>query len=167
MQRAGHDPLSELVAICSYTPYSHLYPFHYRLPYQRRRVLHLVTNNKNQASPLILPTLLHDATTSLHCSLDPCPLFSNMSAPHLQPRSGPSTTAQPSHTTTTTRVEVAGTLRLRGVPAEDRRIRWAEDVVDNEGLGRKSSKGTCGFSVPTLLSGLCSLIKPWIQQIQV
>ena len=37
----------------------------------------------------------------------------------------------------------AGTLRLRatGAPNEDRRIRWAEDVVDNEGLGRKKSKG--------------------------
>lgn len=32
------------------------------------------------------------------------------------------------------------TLRLRGVPAERRRIRWAADVIDNEGLGRKSSK---------------------------
>lgn len=32
------------------------------------------------------------------------------------------------------------TLRLRGVPAERRHIRWATDVIDNEGLGRKSSK---------------------------
>ncbi|SLM34088.1 type 1 phosphatase regulator ypi1 [Lasallia pustulata] len=71
-----------------------------------------------------------------------------MSAPHFQRRAGPSTTAQPSHTTTTTRVEVAGTLRLRGVPAEDRRIRWAEDVVDNEGLGRKSSKVCCIYHAP-------------------
>ncbi len=35
----------------------------------------------------------------------------------------------------------AGTLRLRGEPVEDRRIRWAEDVVDNEGMGKKTSKG--------------------------
>lgn len=41
-------------------------------------------------------------------------------------------------------------LRLRGEPGEPeapttqrRRIRWAEDVVDNEGQGKKSSKGTC------------------------
>ena len=35
------------------------------------------------------------------------------------------------------------TLRLRATaaPNDDRRIRWAEDVVDNEGLGRKKSKG--------------------------
>lgn len=26
--------------------------------------------------------------------------------------------------------------------ANGRRIQWAEDVVDNEGLGRKSSKGS-------------------------
>jgi len=24
-----------------------------------------------------------------------------------------------------------------------RRIKWAEDVIDNEGLGRKKSKGSC------------------------
>ena len=35
-------------------------------------------------------------------------------------------------------------LRLRGAhgPRTRRSIHWAEDVVDNEGLGRKSSKGT-------------------------
>lgn len=34
-------------------------------------------------------------------------------------------------------------LRLRGElkAKDDRKIQWAEDVVDNEGLGRKSSKG--------------------------
>ncbi|KAF4123807.1 hypothetical protein GMORB2_5523, partial [Geosmithia morbida] len=32
-------------------------------------------------------------------------------------------------------------LRLRGArPSNDHSVRWAEDVVDNEGLGRKSSK---------------------------
>ena len=36
-------------------------------------------------------------------------------------------------------------LRLRGAHASRRRVQWTEDVVDNEGLGRKSSKGnrTC------------------------
>ena len=33
-------------------------------------------------------------------------------------------------------------LRLRGAyPASDHRVQWAESVVDNEGLGRKRSKG--------------------------
>lgn len=47
---------------------------------------------------------------------------------------------------------LTGTLRLRGAPlaettqtttetASTRRIRWSEDVVDNEGMGKKSSKG--------------------------
>ena len=44
--------------------------------------------------------------------------------------------------------QITGTLRLRGYRTEtnadgrpERRIRWAEDVVDNEGQGKKSSKG--------------------------
>lgn len=36
----------------------------------------------------------------------------------------------------------SGTLRLRAEPSEQRHIQWAEDVVDNEGMGKKSSKGT-------------------------
>ncbi|MCJ1341385.1 hypothetical protein MMC09_006681 [Bachmanniomyces sp. S44760] len=40
------------------------------------------------------------------------------------------------------RSRTVGTLRLRGEPPRERtKIRWAEDVIDNEGLGRKSSKG--------------------------
>lgn len=37
-----------------------------------------------------------------------------------------------------------GTLVLRGAEREEERrhIQWAEDVVDNEGMGKKSSKGT-------------------------
>jgi protein phosphatase 1 regulatory subunit 11 len=34
------------------------------------------------------------------------------------------------------------TLRLRAEPSEQRHIQWAEDVVDNEGMGKKSSKGS-------------------------
>jgi protein phosphatase 1 regulatory subunit 11 len=34
-----------------------------------------------------------------------------------------------------------GTLRLRGGPIEDRRVRWDQDVIDNEGMGKKKSKG--------------------------
>ena len=35
----------------------------------------------------------------------------------------------------------SGVLRLRAEPSEQRRIQWAEDVIDNEGMGKKSSKG--------------------------
>ena len=63
---------------------------------------------------------------------------------HRQP-----TSAIPSQTQTETgapprsRIAIAaGTLRLRATAApSDTRVRWAEDVVDNEGLGRKRSKG--------------------------
>jgi hypothetical protein len=41
----------------------------------------------------------------------------------------------------------SGVLRLRAEPAERRHIQWAEDVVDNEGMGKKSSKGT---ALPTM-----------------
>ena len=30
---------------------------------------------------------------------------------------------------------------MRAEPTERRRIQWAEDVIDNEGMGKKSSKG--------------------------
>lgn len=73
-------------------------------------------------------------------------------------RAGGSSTAQrgataaSSSTSQTTTIRSPSTrhqqpvLRLRGAmrsPGErtDRRIQWAEDVIDNEGLGRKSSKG--------------------------
>lgn len=36
----------------------------------------------------------------------------------------------------------SGVLRLRAEPTERRHIQWAEDVIDNEGMGKKSSKGT-------------------------
>ncbi|KAJ4986481.1 protein phosphatase inhibitor [Stagonosporopsis vannaccii] len=36
----------------------------------------------------------------------------------------------------------SGVLRLRAEPEQRRHIQWAEDVVDNEGMGKKSSKGT-------------------------
>lgn len=43
-------------------------------------------------------------------------------------------------------VAIPTTLRLRAEEAPEatsssRRIRWSEDVVDNEGMGKKSSKG--------------------------
>jgi len=39
-------------------------------------------------------------------------------------------------------------LILRAEPAEDRHIQWAEDVVDNEGMGKKSSKVCCIYHGP-------------------
>lgn len=42
-----------------------------------------------------------------------------------------------------------GTLRLRGGPIQDRRVTWGEDVIDNEELGRKKSKGE--FSFPSFI----------------
>lgn len=67
--------------------------------------------------------------------------------------------AQPPTTSNTRTVEVrprpvlrlsapSGTLRLRAEPAEERHIQWAEDVVDNEGMGKKSSKVCCIYHKP-------------------
>jgi len=36
-----------------------------------------------------------------------------------------------------------GTLRLRGASVENRRVRWGDDVIDNEGMGKKKSKVCC------------------------
>lgn len=53
------------------------------------------------------------------------------------------TTTQNS-TDSETRTESPRVLRLRGGhTSSGRSVQWAEDVVDNEGLGRKSSKGAC------------------------
>lgn len=46
----------------------------------------------------------------------------------------------------------SGVLRLRAEPTERRRIQWAEDVVDNEGMGKKSSKGNERLSRSTVAS---------------
>jgi protein phosphatase 1 regulatory subunit 11 len=64
----------------------------------------------------------------------------------------PSRTATPSRDTGSRTMELtedvvrlsapSGVLRLRAEPSERRHIQWAEDVVDNEGMGKKSSKGT-------------------------
>lgn len=42
----------------------------------------------------------------------------------------------------------SGVLRLRAEPTEQRRIQWAEDVIDNEGMGKKSSKVCCIYHKP-------------------
>ncbi|KAH8983683.1 phosphatase inhibitor-domain-containing protein [Lactarius hatsudake] len=42
----------------------------------------------------------------------------------------------------------AGTLHLRGGPHNRPHVVWSEDVVDNEGLGRKKSKICCIYHRP-------------------
>ncbi|KAK1997631.1 hypothetical protein LX36DRAFT_657360 [Colletotrichum falcatum] len=52
-------------------------------------------------------------------------------------------------TETQSRTGPQAILRLRGAHAPSRpSVRWAEDVVDNEGLGRKSSKVCCIYHRP-------------------
>ncbi|EQB53708.1 hypothetical protein CGLO_06541 [Colletotrichum gloeosporioides Cg-14] len=61
---------------------------------------------------------------------------------------GPSQT-QTETTNTQSRTGTQAILRLRGAHAPSRpSVRWAEDVVDNEGLGRKSSKVCCIYHRP-------------------
>ncbi|TDZ31176.1 Type 1 phosphatases regulator YPI1 [Colletotrichum spinosum] len=61
---------------------------------------------------------------------------------------GPSQT-QTETPSTQTRTSPQAILRLRGAHAPARQsVRWAEDVVDNEGLGRKSSKVCCIYHRP-------------------
>ncbi|RFU80968.1 phosphatase inhibitor [Trichoderma arundinaceum] len=69
-----------------------------------------------------------------------------------QERDAPAPTASQT-TTHTTRPETAESaprvLRLRGGNTSNgRSVQWAEDVVDNEGLGRKSSKVCCIYHRP-------------------
>ena len=40
------------------------------------------------------------------------------------------------------------TLRLRAERGERRHIQWAEDVIDNEGMGKKKSKVCCIYHKP-------------------
>lgn len=42
--------------------------------------------------------------------------------------------------------DVVGTLRLRAAPRENKpRVAWNEDVIDNEGCGKKKSKSASRF----------------------
>jgi len=52
-----------------------------------------------------------------------------------------------SHTGTQTQTQLP-TLVLRAEPVEARHIAWDESVVDNEGLGKKSSKVCCIWHPP-------------------
>ncbi|KNC97380.1 type 1 protein phosphatase-activating protein YPI1 [Spizellomyces punctatus DAOM BR117] len=47
-----------------------------------------------------------------------------------------------------TQIPNAGTLLLRGGNLSERRVQWDENVVNNEGMGRKSSKVCCIYRKP-------------------
>ena len=84
----------------------------------------------HRSPPSVLPT---------NPSAMPAPTYNPSSAAHTFSTTPSSTTATATQTSTSTPV-----LRLRATapsPSNRRRIQWAEDVVDNEGLGRKRSKG--------------------------
>ncbi|TQN73770.1 Type 1 phosphatases regulator YPI1 [Colletotrichum shisoi] len=69
----------------------------------------------------------------------------------VQERSQQRSASGPSQTQTEAqnRTGTHAVLRLRGAHAPSRQsVRWAEDVVDNEGLGRKSSKVCCIYHRP-------------------
>jgi protein phosphatase 1 regulatory subunit 11 len=38
-----------------------------------------------------------------------------------------------------------GVLKLRGGPSRKAKVEWSEEVVDNEGMGRKKSKSRLSF----------------------
>jgi hypothetical protein len=69
-----------------------------------------------------------------------------MSQRQQQQSAAPATTTQTTTQTSPAQqptTQAPRTLRLRGRhTSTGRSVQWAEDVVDNEGLGRKSSKGT-------------------------
>jgi hypothetical protein len=52
---------------------------------------------------------------------------------------------------------LVGTLRLRAEPSPRRRIRWADDVIDNEGMGKKSSKGVFNCLLCFISCGLVEI----------
>lgn len=104
---------------------------------------------------LSLHTSSAKTTPSLRSTAQPLPFPpTNMPSPSHHPSSTtqtlytlPTTTASTTRTTTITQPSTSTStpvLRLRATgpaPTPSRRIQWAENVIDNEGLGRKSSKG--------------------------
>jgi hypothetical protein len=76
-----------------------------------------------------------------------------------QPREAPHADGASPPTRVAPRV---GVLRLRGGPRNTQRVVWREDVVDNEGCGKKSSKSM----LPPLFSSL-SLVAFSLRRLQV
>ena len=50
---------------------------------------------------------------------------------------------------------IVGVLRLRGAPRSRPRVAWTEDVVDNEGMGKKKSKSAFFLRVAFLPPSSC------------
>jgi len=110
------------------------YPEHSTLQVKTFAIHHLPTYQRHSISKM--------ATTSRAPG-------ANQQTQILQP------TPQTSNTTRTqTQTQTQAVLHLRGAPLDSergstqRRIQWAEDVVDNEGLGRKKSKVCCIYHAP-------------------
>ena len=70
-----------------------------------------------------------------------------------QPREAPHGGGASSSTRVTPQ---GGVLRLRGGPRSTQRVVWREDVIDNEGSGKKSSKSTLPPSLRLRLPSLSS-----------
>ena len=51
--------------------------------------------------------------------------------------------SQPGPSTTEPQPPLRSVLKLRGGPRSRPQVQWTEDVVDNEGAGRKKSKSAC------------------------
>ncbi|KAJ4361313.1 Type 1 phosphatases regulator ypi1 [Ascochyta clinopodiicola] len=69
--------------------------------------------------------------------------------PNEPPRAATASRPTGSQTIEATRTPASsGVLRLRAAPDERRHIQWATDVVDNEGMGKKSSKVCCIYHAP-------------------
>jgi hypothetical protein len=74
---------------------------------------------------------------------------------------GPSrVVTEPARSEIDSQPEAPTILRLRGRHHPDgRTVQWAEDVVDNEGLGRKSSKGAVPSPVSPNFASVSSRVK--------
>jgi len=92
-------------------------------------------------NPTTISPVVHAAVLSLHRTI-------------MSPNQ--SNVASGTHGSLTLTASQAGptTLRLRAEaePSEGRRIQWAEDVIDNEGMGKKSSKGMFPFNVVSIFT---------------
>lgn len=89
------------------------------------------------------PVTFQSHATKTSCSEDTQHIMSRSRQPNANSQAPSTSETTQEQTTRLT------TLRLRGddtpssqEPSSSRRIRWSEDVVDNEGMGKKSSKGS-------------------------
>lgn len=93
---------------------------------------------------------------------------SAMPPPSYHPSSAAHTLSTPTTATTITQTSTpTPVLRLRAIapaPSTRPRIQWADDVVDNEGLGRKSSKGML-YGNPFLILCLCIELSQWVRPV--